>query len=78
VARELAQQTLLGAAKLCRDSGEHPAALRDKVTTPGGTTIAGLRAMEDGGVRAALMAAVDAATRRSMELSAALGNSGNK
>ena len=78
VARELAQQTLLGAAKLCRDSGEHPAALRDKVTTPGGTTIAGLRAMESGGVRAALMAAVDAATKRSMELSSALGDSVKK
>lgn len=75
VARELAQQTVLGAAKLCRDSGEHPAALRDKVTTPAGTTIAGLRAMESGGVRSALMAAVDAATRRSMELSAMLNDS---
>jgi pyrroline-5-carboxylate reductase len=70
VALELAVQTVLGAATLLRESGEHPAVLRDRVTTPAGTTIAGLYALERGGVRAAILDAVDAATRRSRELGA--------
>ncbi len=69
VARALAEQTLLGAAKLIQQSGEHPAALKDRVTTPGGTTIAGLAELERYGVRSALMDAVEAATERSEELS---------
>jgi pyrroline-5-carboxylate reductase len=68
-ARALAQQTLLGAAKLAQQTGEHPAALRDRVTTPGGTTIAGLAELERYGVRSALMEAVEAATERSEQLS---------
>jgi pyrroline-5-carboxylate reductase len=69
IARGLAQQTLLGAAKLAQQSNEHPAALRDRVTTPGGTTIAGLAELESHGVRSALMKAVEAATIRSEQLS---------
>lgn len=61
----LAAQALLGAAKMVLESGEHPAALRDKVASPGGTTIAGIYALEKGGVRAALMDAVAAATEKS-------------
>jgi pyrroline-5-carboxylate reductase len=53
---------------MLRDSGEHPVQLREAVTSPGGTTIAGLRELENHGVRAALMAAVEAAARRSAEL----------
>jgi pyrroline-5-carboxylate reductase len=68
VAQALAVQTVLGAAKLVRESGEHPALLRDKVCSPGGTTIAGLRTLEEKGLRAALMAAVGSAARRSREL----------
>ena len=67
-ALSLAAQTVLGAAKLQIDSKEHPGRLKDKVASPGGTTIAGLHALEMGGVRAAFMAAVEAATKRSEEL----------
>lgn len=64
-----AAMALMGAAKLVLSSGRHPAALRDEVTSPGGTTIAGIHAMEEGGVRAALMNAVKAAKDRSDEMS---------
>ena len=68
IARDLATQTVLGAARLVRESGEHPAVLRERVSSPGGTTIAGVAALEQGGLRAALMAAVRAATARSREI----------
>jgi len=64
----LTTQTMLGAAHLIQSTGKHPSTLRDQVCTPGGTTIAGLYAMEEGGFRLALMNAVIAATRRSKEL----------
>ncbi|MFZ7124873.1 MAG: pyrroline-5-carboxylate reductase [Desulfobacterales bacterium] len=68
VAVELAAQTLLGAAKMCLESELHTGQLKDMVTSPGGTTIAALYEMERLGVRGALMAAVEAAARRSEEL----------
>jgi len=67
-AYQLAFQTVLGSAKLAIESGEHPGVLKDRVTSPGGTTIAGLEQLEKGGVRAAIYEAVSAATRRSREL----------
>jgi pyrroline-5-carboxylate reductase len=68
VATALAVQTLLGSARLLDESPEGPADLRAAVTSPGGTTAAGLRALEAGGVRAAFLEAVLAATERSREL----------
>ncbi len=68
LALELATATVLGAAKLLRESGEHPAKLRDQVTSPGGTTIAGIAALEAGRARATIMEAVEAATLRAEEL----------
>lgn len=69
VALTLAAQTLLGAAQLVLESGEHPGVWKDRVATPGGTTIAGLAALEARGVRGALIEAVEAGTRRSQEFS---------
>jgi pyrroline-5-carboxylate reductase len=71
-AQELAAQTLLGAAKLLIDTGEHPGRLKDMVTSPGGTAIAGLHTLEAGGLRTTLINAVEAATNRSRELGAAM------
>jgi pyrroline-5-carboxylate reductase len=68
VALALATNTVLGAARLVAESGEDPAVLRDKVCSPGGTTLAGLTALEDGGLRATLIEAVARATKRSKEL----------
>ena len=68
LAMELASQTVFGASKLARETGRHPAQLKDQVASPGGTTIAGLERIEAGGLRAAVYEAVAAATARSKEL----------
>jgi pyrroline-5-carboxylate reductase len=67
-AQELAAQTVLGSAKLLIETGDHPGRLKDQVTSPGGTAIAGLHTLEAGGLRTTLMNAVEAATNRSREL----------
>lgn len=69
LAHRMAAQTLLGTAKMLLQQGQHPAQLRTDVCTPGGTTIHGLHALERGGLRAATMSAVEAATCRAKELS---------
>jgi pyrroline-5-carboxylate reductase len=68
VATELIIQTMLGSAKMLRDTGKHPVELREMVTSPGGTTIAAIRHLEEAGVRAAFLNAIDAARQRSAEL----------
>lgn len=67
-AQLLAAQTLAGAARMVLEQAVHPGLLKDRVASPGGTTIAGLRRLEEGRLRATLMSAVEAATRRSQEL----------
>jgi pyrroline-5-carboxylate reductase len=68
IAQALAAQTVLGSAKLLIDTHEHPGRLKDMVTSPGGTAIAGLHTLEEGGLRTTLINAVEAATKRSREL----------
>jgi pyrroline-5-carboxylate reductase len=72
VATRLTEQTVLGAAKLVRDTKLHPAVLRDEVITPGGTTIAAIHELESHGLRAMLISAVETATARSKEIGATL------
>ena len=67
-ATRLAAQTVLGAAKMVLETGEHPGALKDAVASPGGTTIAGLAALERNAFRGTLIDAILAATKRSQEL----------
>jgi pyrroline-5-carboxylate reductase len=67
-AMTLATQTVLGAARLMLETGMHPGALKDMVSSPGGTTIAGIAAMEEGGIRNTLIKTVERATQRSREL----------
>ena len=71
-AQLLAAQTVSGAARLVLNSHEHPGVLKDRVASPGGTSIAGLHELERGGLRAALLSAVEAAAQRSHELGTGL------
>lgn len=71
VATELIVQTMIGSAKMLRDMGTHPVELREMVTSPGGTTIVAIRELEQAGVRAAFLNAIDAARQRSAELAKA-------
>jgi len=68
VALKLAAQTVYGSAKLLLETGEHPGTLKDQVTSPGGTAIAGLHTLEAGGLRTTLMNAVESATARARQL----------
>ena len=68
MAYEIAAQATLGAAKLMRESGEHPGTLKDMVCSPGGTTIQGVKALEQGSVRGSIMAAMDACVEKSKNL----------
>ena len=68
----LSSQTVLGAAKLLLETKEHPGQLKDRVTSPGGTAIAGIHTLEKGGLRTTLINAVEAATTRSRELGDAM------
>jgi pyrroline-5-carboxylate reductase len=71
----LASQTVLGAAQMLIETGEHPGKLKDSVTSPGGTAIAGLHALEEGGLRTTLINAVEVATQRSKALGEMMKNS---
>jgi pyrroline-5-carboxylate reductase len=77
-AQALAAQTLLGSAKLLIETNEHPGRLKDMVTSPGGTAIAGLHTLEAGGLRTTLINAVEAATQRSRELGAQAEHAADK
>ncbi len=68
VAEKLVLQTVYGSVKLAMETGEHPAVLKGKVTSPGGTTIAGLHVLEESGFRGSVMSAIEVATERSREL----------
>jgi len=68
----LSTQTVAGAARMLQETGEHPGRLKDMVTSPGGTAIAGLHTLEEGGIRTSLINAVESATRRSQELGEAV------
>ncbi len=78
VALELAAQTVMGSAQLLLQTGEHPGKLKDQVTSPGGTAIAGLHTLEAGGLRTTLITAVETATRRSKELGEAAAAAAHK
>ena len=65
---KIAAATVMGSGKLCLESGEHPAVLKDRVCSPGGTTIAGVKALEENGLRNAVIKAVDAAAERTKQM----------
>ncbi|MGI8994232.1 MAG: pyrroline-5-carboxylate reductase [Nocardioidaceae bacterium] len=71
-ATELVVQTMVGSATMLRETGEHPTVLRERVTSPGGTTAAAVRELEDHKVRAAFMTALESAARRSRELASGI------
>ena len=70
---ELVVQTLFGAATMLKETGEHPTVLRERVSSPGGTTVAALRQLDDHKVRAAFITAMEAAAHRSRELASGHG-----
>lgn len=73
LATDLTAQTVVGAARMLRDTGEHPAQLREAVTSPGGTTAAALRVLDERGMRAAVLGAVEAAQQRATALAGPAG-----
>ncbi len=74
----LALQTMVGSARLAQETGKHPGELKSMVTSPGGTTIYGVHALEEGGIRSILMNAVEQATQRSRELGQTAENKNSK